>query len=454
MKISLRTVDVPEFGVPEELPQIPASTYALRCETAYERAGCDWLVIYADREHFANLMFLSGFEPRFEEALLLLGPASTRILVVGNECASYAAIAGLPDLAVRIAQSLSLMGQDRTKQPNLEAVLRDCGMRAGHSIGVVGWKYFGDAEWTGPKVGLSVPHFLVAILEQIAGDPAAVTDKTAVMMDPGTGLRSIVDADQIAAFEWGSSRASTAVWRVVRNARPGDSELEAAARMGYAGEPLSCHMMLASSDASGPLLGLRSPTARTMAHGDCVTTAVGYWGGLSSRAGLVSDGNDEFLQVAKTYFAGLLAWYEAADIGVPGSAVFKATTDTLAMGGLRSALNPGHLGSYDEWSHSPIQPTSSDLIRSGMVFQVDVIPEPMRNGWALNCEDTVAFADERLRAEIASRYPDLDNRIRARRAFLRDALGVEIRESILPLSNIPLCLPPFWLSSDHLLATA
>jgi hypothetical protein len=81
-----------------------------------------------------------------------------------------------------------------------------------------------------------------------------------------------------------------------------------------------------------------------------------------------------------------------------------------------------------------------------------VIPEPLRTGWALNCEDTVAFADAAWRAEIEVRHPEASARIGARRAFMRDVLGVDLPDSILPLSNIPLCLPPFWLAPDRLLA--
>jgi len=54
------------------------------------------VAVYADREHFANIAFLSGFEPRFEEALLLLGPDRRHVLMVGNECESYTAIAVCP----------------------------------------------------------------------------------------------------------------------------------------------------------------------------------------------------------------------------------------------------------------------------------------------------------------------------------------------------------------------
>ena len=127
MPIELRDVVVPDFGVPHEAPRIPAATYEKRCRDAYARAGCDWLVVYADREHLANIAFLSGYDPRFEEALLLLGPQSRRILVVGNEGEAYAPLAGLPGLDIALAQSLSLMGQDRSLKPDLAAVLREAG---------------------------------------------------------------------------------------------------------------------------------------------------------------------------------------------------------------------------------------------------------------------------------------------------------------------------------------
>ena len=89
---------------------------------------------------------------------------------------------------------------------------------------------------------------------------------------------------------------------------------------------------------------------------------------------------------------------------------------------------------------------------SGMPFQVDIIPTPMRDGWALNCEDGIVFADAALRAELKARHPAVVERIEARRNFVRDELGIAIRNSILPLSSTPLCLPPFWLAAGRLLA--
>ena len=452
MPVALRDIVVPDFGVPLEAPRIPAATYAARCDEAYARAGSDWLVVYADREHHANMAFLSGFEPRFEEALLLLGPGRRRCLVVGNEGLGYAPEAGLPGLDVALAQSFSLMGQDRSRKPNLEAVLRDAGLSAGQTIGLVGWKYLEPPEWERPGPGFFVPHYLVALLGDIAGAPEALKDTTSVLMHPTAGLRSTIDADQIALHEWGAARASAAVWRIVTGTQLGVSEMAAAARMGYAGEVLTAHVMYATGDSRHPVIGLRSPGGRILERGDGAATAIGFWGGLSARAGLIAEDDEAFLKTAAVYFEALIAWYEAAEIGTTGGEVFEAVGAALARGGLSSALNPGHLTGHDEWIHTPIRPGSAERIASGMPFQVDIIPTPLPDGWALNCEDGVVFADDSLSAELKARHPAAFERIEARRQFVRDRLGVAIRDSILPLSSTPLCLPPFWLAPGRLMA--
>ncbi len=52
-------------------------------------------IVYADREHFANLSYLTGYDPRFEESLLILLPGRPPVLLVGNEGEAYAAV--VPD---------------------------------------------------------------------------------------------------------------------------------------------------------------------------------------------------------------------------------------------------------------------------------------------------------------------------------------------------------------------
>ena len=72
----LAAIDLPDFGMPDEAPELPASLYVDRLERLRARAsdaGFDRLVVYADREHSANVSYLTGFDPRFEEAILVVG---------------------------------------------------------------------------------------------------------------------------------------------------------------------------------------------------------------------------------------------------------------------------------------------------------------------------------------------------------------------------------------------
>ena len=453
MPVTLRDVAVPAFDIPLDPPRIPGAAYDKRCSAAYGQAGCDWLVVYADREHLANMAFLSGFEPRFEEALLLLGPGDRRVLVVGNEGEGYAPAAGLPGLEVVLAQSMSLMGQDRSRKPALAAVLRDAGLNAGQTIGLVGWKYLEKAEWTDPSPGFFVPHYLVAILSRIAGGRDALKDATPTLMHPADRSPRHDRRRPDCAARMGRRprlRRGLAHRRAhpSRRQRVGGGERHGLCRRG---PHRPCHGHDWRRPPRRHWNALRPAAALSgMATAQPPRSAIGAE--LSARAGLVTEYDETFLKAAAGYFEGLIAWYETADIGVSGGTIFEAVTTVLARGGLRSALNPGHLTGYDEWVHTPIRPGSADRIATGMPFQVDIIPEPLPRGWALNCEDGVVFADAPLRAELGARHPAVLERIDARRRFLRDQLGIALKDLILPLSSTPLCLPPFWLATRRLLA--
>jgi hypothetical protein len=450
MPYSWREIDLPDFGVPQERPAIPERIYLQRCRSAYKRAGADWLVVYGDREHYGNLVYLTNFDPRFEEAILLLGPDDRRLLLVGNEGIGYKSQAGLK-LEFVLAQSLSLMGQDRSVAPRLLDVLRDAGIRQGQTIGIAGWKYLEDEESSGDAGGFFAPAILVDSLRARAGGREAVVDATRVFMHPENGLRAVNEIEQIAVFEWAASRATQAVLNVVRGVKPGMTELQAVAGMGFAGEPLSAHVMFASGKEA--IVGLRSPGARVLQRGDGATTAIGYWGGLGCRAGLIEREEPEFLErLALPYFQAIATWYHIVGFRTTGGEVFTAVAETLKQAGLQSLLNPGHLTSYDEWTHTPIRPGSQDKIVSGMAFQCDIIPTPLPPGWAVNCEDPLVFADEALRAEMETRYPDMWNRIASRRIFMKETLGIDIAAELLPLSSIPAYFPPLWLSPSKVFA--
>ena len=84
-----------------------------------------------------------------------------------------------------------------------------------------------------------------------------------------------------------------------------------------------------------------------------------------------------------------------------------------------------------------------------MAIQVDVIPATHSPYHTSNIEDGIALADEQLRGELSQKYPQAWRRIQRRRAFMRDVLGFRLKREVLPFSNIPAYLPPFWLSPQR-----
>ena len=456
--IQLADVGVPPLDVPETLPVIAASEFEQRIDALLAAVDVDQVVVYGDREHAASLVFLCNLDPRFEEVLLVLGPGR-RTLLVGKEDIGYVPVVPI-EVDVILCPTLSLMGIDRTGGPTVEQGLREAGLGEGDRIGVVGWKTLLPEEWSGTFAPIFAPAFVVDTLREIAGRPELVVDVTAALTSPRSGLRSFCSADQIAVFEWGASRCAAFVMALLGVARPGVSEQETFHAVPWGGEPLSYHAVL----ASGPdvAVGLRSPSSRRLELGDAAIVGIGLWGGNCARGGLVAASeadlgaqSEGYLdELAVPYWRAMATWYEALELGVPGGAIFEEITQLLEGEAFASSLNPGHLIHYEEWLDSPIRAGSSDPIASGMVFQSDIIPTGIRPGWTANCEDTVAIGDAALRAAIESRHPELWARITARRAFMRERLGIDVRDEVLPLTPTPGYFPPFWLSPERALVYA
>ena len=447
MKVGLKHVPMPEFQFVEEIPTVPDEEYERRLAALVAAAGCDWVLVYADREHYANLTYLVNYDPRFEEGLLVLGSKGKRVLVVGNEGMGYLPILRAP-VEVELCQTLSLNSQPRSEAPRLKDVLLKIGIGAGQSVGMVGWKYLESYETDDIQAPAFIPAFYVDVLRSLVGLKGKLVDVTGLMMNPEKGQRATNSADQIAAFEWGARNSSAAVFSILCGTRPGMSEMQAVQLMHYAGQPLSMHPIFVSG--KGEINGLRSASAKIIEYGDAVSTGLGYWGSLSCRAGMLLGQPDPafFERVAAPYFKVVATWHQTVRLGVPGKTVFQAVAQAFEGSGLRSALNPGHLTSYEEWLSSPIRPDSEEKICSGMVLQSDIIPTPLPAGWLMNCEDTVAVADISLRAELKANYPDLWRRVERRRLLMRAALGIHLAEEILPLTDGTAYLPPFWLASE------
>jgi hypothetical protein len=454
--INLVEVEDPPLEVPEHLPAIAGTEFETRIAALRAAVDADWIVVYGDREHAASLIFLCNLDPRFEEALLVLGPGR-RTLILGVEDVGYVPIVPI-DVEVVCCPTLSLMGIDRGAGPTLEDALRETGIGAGARIGIVGWKALSADEWNGRRPAIFAPAFFVDTLRDLAGDSGTVADATPALTSPRSGLRTFASADQIAVFEWGAARCSAWVHAIIGAARPGVSEHDAFRAADWSGEPLSLHPVF----ASGPdiAVGLRSPSSRRLELGDAAVACIGLWGGNCARGGLIaastadltaaSDGYLERLGVP--YWRAMTTWYETLAIGIAGGEVFDTVAELLDREEFASSLNPGHLLHYEEWMDSPIRSGSEDPIASGMLLQSDIIPTGIRPGWTVNCEDTIVIADEALRGELQAQHPELWSRVRARQEYVRDKLGVQLRDEVLPLSCTAAYFRPFWLASSKALA--
>jgi hypothetical protein len=452
----LATISLPDFGEPAARPELPAARYPERIEALRARMslrGHDRLIVYADREHSASLSFLTGFDPRFEEAVLVLGFDGDPAILVGNECFG---IAGAAPLSMRrhLFQDLSLPGQPRDRSRPLAEILADEGVARGGRVGVVGWKTYAD------RATIEVPSFLVDALRGLAGPDGLVENATDLLIDPADGLRVINDVDQLAVHEWAATQTSGGVRRLLHGLRPGMTEREAVRLLDWNGSPLSCHLMLTAGPRAS--LGLLSPGDRRIERGDRFTVAFGIWGALNCRAGFVvedatelSDSIRDYVdRLVGPYFAAVAEWYGALRVGVPAGVLHEIVDRHLGDPFFGIFLNPGHQIHLDEWVNSPITPGSTIPLASGMAFQVDIIPATGTDYFTTNIEDGIALADAPLREAFAASYPEAWARIEARRAFMAESIGISLHPDVLPFSNLPAYLPPFLLRPDRAMTIA
>ncbi len=180
------------------------------------------------------------------------------------------------------------MGQPRVNVPALEQILREAGLERGMRVGTVGWKYYTEADGC-PPGSIEIPHFIVEALQAVG---AEVRNGTQLFMSPGDGLRTVLDAEEIVAYEYAACLVARSILRVMDEAAPGKTEMELAAPMQNMGLPLSVHPMLSVGEKAR--FGLTSPTDRVAARGDFLTTAYGIEGALTCRAAFLAAGPQDF----------------------------------------------------------------------------------------------------------------------------------------------------------------
>lgn len=433
-------------------PDIEGDAYSRRIEALLalaEQNGYDCLLVYADREHFSNMEYLTGYDPRFEESLLLLRSGEQPSIVVGIEGEAYSRIIPI-DLRRYVFSGFGLMGQP-SEGKKLKDILLSCGIGPGDRVGVVGWKTYRPEEFEDPDHVLDIPSYIVEILSGIV-KRKNLLNATGLLTDNGTGLRSTLELKEIIQAEIMNTKASRAVYNAICRLREGVSEYEASRYLEADGDPMFTYpaMSFGERDVS---FGLASPRRHTcLRRGDILSVGIGYRRAMVHRSTVFADGQTEFLRYFgqdtltfyMDYFALMRVWYESIGIGVSGGEVYRAVSrKASAPARLGIRLNMGHQIHTEEWLNSLFYEGSKECIRPGMAIQCDIIAGSENPYATAHVEDGIIVADSTLRNLIEKEYPQSHLRIAKRRAFLKDVLHIDLKEEILPLSDIQGMLFPY-----------
>ena len=410
--------------------------------------GITHAVVYGDREHFANIEYLTGFDPRFEESLLLIETSGRLTLLLGNECYGYSQLSPLSINRV-LFQDFSLQGQPREKSQSLCDILAECGIGDGATVGLIGIKYYGHPQTS------DIPSYIVDEVRRLVGYQNAFNFTDALThLSYGLRLR-IRTPEEIAYYENAANRTSLAVHNIISGLRPGISELEASRNARYDASPINMFPIVNFGETNVKL-GLRSPGQRELSEGDPVTVCYAIRGSLVARSGLAVYGPQSLRGPWQNavedfyfpYFGAIAGWYEALEIGAVAGSIYSGVMDILGdreRFGLY--LNPGHNIATDEWVNSPFFAGSEHEIVSGHYLQCDIIAARSNPFMQAIVEDGVIIADEALRDALRRRHPAVARRIERRKTFMRETLGINISDCVLPLSNIPALCHPYMLDN-------
>jgi len=219
----------PDTGPVEPVAWADAAELTPRLERA-RALDYSHLLVYGDREHYANLLWATGFDPRFEEALLLLPAEGTPLLLVGNECIGYLRISDLYTAGLlrgEVYAPFSLMDQPRGHGRTLREIFLAEGLGGAAKIGVVGWKDYDEPGQC------DLPSYLVDLVREFAPIENATR--------PYTRLRARATPWEIAYFEGTNAATAEAMRRMLFGLREGLLDYQVAAQGAYNGLPMACH---------------------------------------------------------------------------------------------------------------------------------------------------------------------------------------------------------------------
>lgn len=409
-----------------------------RTRSAMQSRGLSHLAVSADREHFAALCWLTGFDPRFEEALLIVALEGDPLILVGNECVSYLKISPLYSagrLRHERYQPFSLPDQPADASRTIEEIL------AAEHLGDVG-----IVDFKRGRIG--APNWVVQALQATSRSTVSATDLL-------ISLREIASPSEINYFEYTNGLAAAGARRIIFGLRDGMKDHELMKLAEYNGEPQGCHWTMKSGDHR---VSLASPRGETIRRGGVFSFNLCYWGSNVCRAGWAAEDESELPPEAQgyvdhfvaPYFAACAEWLTKLQIGARCGDLYEFIQTRLPFERFGIFLNPGHLIHLEEWLSSPFYRDSDVRLESGMVIQSDIIPG-MPRYFSTRMEDGYALADAALRAQLD---PAVLTRCHNRQRYMRETFGIAISDDLLPLGDTCGLLAPFFLRPRRVFALA
>lgn len=456
-QITFKEVKSPELDCTNVPIMLTDETMKLRYDKVIEKMkteGYDSLVIYADLEHGSNFEYLVGFIPRFEEALLVVHADRTNCLVMGNENLNKVSKARL-DAKPILSSYFSLPNQPMEIDLPVKELLINTGIKENTKVGIVGWKNFTSKSENNAKI-YDIPSYIVDAIKDIVNNDNLIDNATRLFIGH-KGVRCINNVNEIEHYEFGASLASDCMLNAMNTIGLGVKETTIGAKLNSLGQKNS----VVTIATSGPRFVKANiyPTDKEVELADTISLTVGYKGGLSSRGGYAVGSENELPEdlrdyvdvVVKPYYNTVVNWLENVHCGISGGELYEMVETVLPKDKYHWSLCPGHLTADEEWMSSPVYKNSEELLESGMMFQIDIIPSISGYG-GTSAESTVVLADQNLREKIKTEAPELYSRISKRREYLINELNINLNDDILPLASTVAYLRPLLLNKNKAMA--
>ena len=456
-QVQYTNISAPHIASPDKPVLISDQTYAKhmnRLQSAMQKEGFDAVVIYADKEHGDNFYYFTGFEPRFEEAALIVRQNGKPHMMLGNEMYKMHQYSRVEVQPVACPY-FSLPNQPMETEKTVAELFCQAGIAKGDRVGLIGWKMF-TGRCENNALLFDMPHYWISAIQENIGAEGKMENAARLLIDPDSGIRTVLEADEIAEYEVNAAWASQCVETLLKDLAPGKTELELAQHLHAYGQFTPCHPMCATGARFGG--AVVSPRYKKVEVGDAFTTSMSLRGGLTCRAAYVAKTEADLPEAARNYvdvmarpyFAAAATWYETVGLGVTGGEVYAAVDTVFPKSEYGWTLNPGHLCASEEWMSSPIEKDSKATLKSGMILQMDIIPSRPPYG-GINAEEGIALADEALREELKRTYPEMWARVEQRRKYMMEELGIQLKPEVLPLSNLAAYVRPLLLDQERAL---